>query len=156
MAHDIYTKAWPYKGNTSLGELCSSNRITSLPHNLIPSPVVEATMRSFAGEGFEKRRPGHKRMTRRALVALGPNSEWSLDGHDKLWEAGFGIYGIRDKWSRFWLYYVVMPSNRYAAAVGVVFLRCVRKYGGLCRTFYLNNKVLICLWLHRYTRPNHQ
>lgn len=88
------------------------------------------TMRAYAAEGFEKRRAGHKKINRRVLVAVGPNAEWSLDGFDKLNEAGFGIYGIRDKWSRFWLYYVVVPSNRYAAAIGVIFLRCVRKYGG--------------------------
>lgn len=80
------------------------------------------TMRAYAAEGFEKRRAGHKKINRRVLVAVGPNAEWSLDGFDKLNEAGFGIYGIRDKWSRFWLYYVVVPSNRYAAAIGVIFL----------------------------------
>lgn len=64
------------------------------------------------------------------LVAVGPNAEWSIDGFDKLNSIGFGIYGIRDKWSRKWLHYVVVPSNRYAAAVGVIYLHCVRKYGG--------------------------
>lgn len=87
-------------------------------------------MRAFAPAGFEQRKPSAKKMKRSALVSLGPNAEWSLDGHDKLMDAGFGIYGIRDKWSGKLLYYVVMPSNRYAAAVGVVYLRCVRKCGG--------------------------
>jgi hypothetical protein len=98
--------------------------------------VVEATMRAFAADGFAKRKPGRKKITRRVLVALGPDAEWSLDGFDKLNEAGFGIYGIRDKWARFWLLYVVVPSNRYSAVIGVIFLRCVRKYGGKV----INNK----------------
>lgn len=95
-------------------------------------------MRAFAEEGFEKRKPGRKKITRRALVSLGPNAEWSLDGFDKLLVAGFAIYGIRDKWSRFWLYYVVVPSNRYAAAIGVIYLRCVRKYGGMSKVSFLS------------------
>lgn len=98
--------------------------------NAVTRPQVEAVMRAFAPAGFEQRKPSAKKMKRSALVSLGPNAEWSLDGHDKLMDAGFGIYGIRDKWSGKLLYYVVMPSNRYAAAVGVVYLRCVRKCGG--------------------------
>ena len=60
------------------------------------SPVVEATMCAYAEDGFEKRKPSRRKITRRALVALGPNAEWSLDGFDKLLAAGFAIYGIRD------------------------------------------------------------
>lgn len=88
-------------------------------------------MRAFAGDGFEKRKPDRKKINRQVLVALGPDAEWSLDGFDKLMVAGFAIYGIRDKWSRFFLYYVVVPSNRYAAVIGVIYLQCVRKYGGI-------------------------
>ena len=55
-----------------------------------------------------------------------------MDGHDKLNSAGFGIYGIRDKFSGNHLHYKVLPSNRYASVVGVVFLQCAKKRGGLC------------------------
>ena len=99
-------------------------------------------MRAYAGEGFDRRKPGRKRIMRRALVSLGPNAEWSLDGFDKMLEAGFAIYGIRDKWSRFWLHYVVVPSNRYAAAVGVIFLHCVQKYGGTVSKLISQDKIL--------------
>ena len=85
-------------------------------------------MRAFAADGFAKRKPGQKKITQRVLVALGPDAKRSLDG--------FGIYGIWDKWARFWLLYVVVPSNRYSAVIGVIFLRCVRKYGGKV----INNK----------------
>lgn len=93
-------------------------------------------MKAFAPEGFEKRKPGIKRIKRSALVAIGPDAEWSLDGFDKLLEAGFAIYGIRDKWAGAWLYYVVVPSNRFAAVIGVIYLRCIRKCGGTF-IFYL-------------------
>ncbi|KAJ6533010.1 hypothetical protein B0H19DRAFT_965499, partial [Mycena capillaripes] len=54
-----------------------------------------------------------------------------VDGcHDKLVKAGFAIYGIRDKWGPKYLHYRVLPLNRYAAVVGVVFLECVKKHGG--------------------------
>jgi hypothetical protein len=37
-----------------------------------------------------------------------------MDGHDQLNRAGFGTYGIRDKWGGKFLHYRVLPSNRYA------------------------------------------
>lgn len=100
---------------------------------LTSSPVVETVMRDFAPEGFETRKPGHKKIRRTPLTSLGSDDEWSLDGFDKMVKAGFGIYGIRCKWSGRYLHYVVVPSNRYAAVVGVLFLQCVKKYGGWSR-----------------------
>jgi len=84
--------------------------------------MVEATICTFVADCFAKRKPGHKKITCRVLVALGPDAKWSLDGFDKLNVAGFGIYGIWDKWARFWLYDVVVPSNQYSAAIGAIFL----------------------------------
>lgn len=89
-------------------------------------------MHEHAPEGFIQRHPHcqSRKLVRTALTAVGPDEEWSIDGHDKLYEAGFGIYGIRDKWGGLRLYYKVVPSNRYAAVVGVLYLLCVRKRGG--------------------------
>jgi hypothetical protein len=84
--------------------------------------VVEAMMCAFVADGFAKRKQGRKKITCRVLVALGPDAEWSLGGFDKLNEAGFGIYDIRDKLAWFWLYYVVVPFNQYSVAIGVIFL----------------------------------
>ncbi|KAJ7172053.1 hypothetical protein C8R46DRAFT_1073669 [Mycena filopes] len=94
---------------------------------------ISRVMHDFHPEGFEARHPLAKKKTinRQPLTAVGPDDEWSMDGHDKLNKAGFGIYGIRDKYGGTWLHYRVVPSNRYAAVVGVIFLECARKQGGI-------------------------
>lgn len=86
-------------------------------------------MQDHAPEGFQSRAPGRKVIHRTVLVSVGPNDEWSMDGHDKMAKAGFEIYGIRDKFSGKYLWYRVVPSNRYAAVVGVILLECIKKYG---------------------------
>jgi len=89
-------------------------------------------MKDFAPEGFELRHPkAGKQIKRSPLHAVGPDDEWSMDGHDKLLEAGFGIYGIRDKWSSIPHSYSCVPSNRYASVIGLLVLRCVKKVGGI-------------------------
>jgi hypothetical protein len=93
-------------------------------------------MHDFAGEGFQKRHPrAKKKIARQPLTAVGPDEEWSMDGHDKLNRAGFGIYGIREKWTGRYHHYRVLPSNRYAAVIGVVFLECAKKRGGAYSIF---------------------
>ncbi|KAJ7443041.1 hypothetical protein B0H11DRAFT_2251105 [Mycena galericulata] len=94
---------------------------------------VTGVMRDFHPEGFASRHPHakKKKIHRQPLTSIGPDEEWSMDGHDKLNAAGFGIYGIRDKYSGNYLHYRVVPSNRYAAVVGVIFLECAKKLGGI-------------------------
>ena len=90
---------------------------------------VAQVMQDHQPEGFAQRAPGRKIIHRTPLHSLGPDEEWSMDGHDKLAKAGFGIYGIRDKFSGKYLYYRVLPSNRYAAVIGMVFLECILLLG---------------------------
>ncbi|KAF5379743.1 hypothetical protein D9615_005816 [Tricholomella constricta] len=92
---------------------------------------IESVMHDFADESFDKRMPVSKQIKRSPLTGIGPDEEWSMDGHDKLRVAGFDIYGIRDKWSGKWHYYKVVPSNWYAAVVGVIQLECIKKVGGM-------------------------
>ncbi|KAK7029193.1 hypothetical protein R3P38DRAFT_3189464 [Favolaschia claudopus] len=94
---------------------------------------ISDVMHTFEEEGFEKRDPKAQKKTvkRTPLTAVGPHEEWSMDGHDKMNEAGFGIYGIRDKWGGKFLHYRTLPSNRFADVIGVVFLECAKKYGGI-------------------------
>ncbi|KAL0575853.1 hypothetical protein V5O48_006125, partial [Marasmius crinis-equi] len=99
---------------------------------MVTRDFVTQTMQDHDPEGFAQRVPGKKKEIRRTpLSAIGPHEEWSMDGHDKLAAHGFEIYGIRDKWGGLWIHYRVLPSNRYAIVVGVVFLEAVKKMGGL-------------------------
>ncbi|KAJ3897859.1 hypothetical protein F5879DRAFT_1026797 [Lentinula edodes] len=111
---------------------CGPRRIKeSLGHQgiHISRDKVTQVMQDHAPEGFQQRAPGTKVIHQTQLHSNGPDDNWSMDGHDKLAKAGFEIYGIRDKFSGKFLYYVVLPSNRYAAVIGVVLLKCIKKYG---------------------------
>ncbi|KAJ7826448.1 hypothetical protein B0H14DRAFT_2817192 [Mycena olivaceomarginata] len=106
--------------------------ILDLAGNKIGQDDVSAVMHDFEGDGFKKCHPKRrKKIIRIPLTSIGPHEEWSMDGHDKLNRAGFGTYGIRDKWGGKFLHYRVLPSNRYAVVVGVVYLECVKKHGGI-------------------------
>lgn len=90
-------------------------------------------MHEHAPEGFLQRHPHYqsRKLHRTPLTAIGPDEEWSIDGHDKLYQAGFAVYGLRDKWGGKRLQYSVIPSNRYTVVVGVLFLLCVIKHRGM-------------------------
>ncbi|KAF8191859.1 hypothetical protein K438DRAFT_1935171 [Mycena galopus ATCC 62051] len=84
------------------------------------SNTISAVMHDFEEDGFDKCNPKKgKKIVRTPLTSVGPHEEWSIDGHDKLNIAGFGVYGKRDKWGTKFLHYRVLPSNRYAVVVGV-------------------------------------
>lgn len=82
-------------------------------------------------DGFDIREPSAKKTKQSPLVALGPHHEWSGDGHDKLSEIGFPIWGMRDKWSGKWLGLWVVSNNRLNLAVAYLYLRLIKKHGGL-------------------------
>ncbi|KAJ7796019.1 hypothetical protein B0H14DRAFT_2916904 [Mycena olivaceomarginata] len=92
--------------------------ILDLAGNKIGRDDVSAVMHDFKGDGFKKRHPKRKKIIRTPLTSIGPHEEWSMDGHDKLNRAGFGTYGIRDKWGGKFLHYLV-------------YLECVKKHGGI-------------------------
>lgn len=87
-------------------------------------------MRALDPEGFDRPQPHKKKIHRTPLTALGPNHEWSGDGHDKLTAIGFPIYGIRDKWSGLWIGLWVLPNNRLKRAVAYCYLQVVHEMGG--------------------------
>ncbi|KAL0567778.1 hypothetical protein V5O48_014215 [Marasmius crinis-equi] len=82
-------------------------------------------------EGFEERAPTAKKIPRVQLVVLGPNHEWSGDGHDKLSAIGFPIWGIRDVWCGRWLGLWVVPNNRLKVAIAYLYLSLVYEMGGM-------------------------
>ncbi|KAG8938640.1 hypothetical protein FRC04_008035 [Tulasnella sp. 424] len=92
---------------------------------------VHSEMLQHRPEGFDVREPTAKRIPRGTLYALGPHDCWSMDGHDKLTERGFPIYGIRDKWSGQWLGLWVVPNNRVGNVVAYLYLSLVHELGGI-------------------------
>ncbi|TFK58765.1 hypothetical protein BDN72DRAFT_966259 [Pluteus cervinus] len=82
-------------------------------------------------DGFIKRLPSAKKIRRGVLTSLGPNHEWSADGHDKLTAIGFPIYGIRDKWSGKWLGLWVVPNNRIKEVIAYLYLSLVAELKGM-------------------------
>ena len=87
-------------------------------------------MHEFCPEGFQRRHPKATKIHRVPLTSLGPNDEWSGDGHDKLCKIGMAIYGIRDKASGMWLGLWVVPNNRLNVVVAYLYLSLVEELGG--------------------------
>ena len=65
----------------------SRDQVASITRQLDPIGVASRTART------------HRQRSRYRVK--GPNRVWSVDGHDKLTEFGFEIYGIIDGYSRF-------------------------------------------------------
>jgi hypothetical protein len=98
-------------------------------------------------EGSALRQPDAKKVHRGVLVSLGPHHEWSCDGHDKLSQIGFPIWGIRDKWSGKWLGLWVVPSNRFNTVIAYLYLSLVVHLSGtqLAHSFYqIIHTFIIC------------
>ncbi len=96
----------------------------------VDSDYVNEEMHQLDPDGFSKRTPTSKKKHRVALVVLGPDFEWSCDGHEKLSKLGFPIWGIRDVWSGKWLGLWVVPNNRLKVVVAYLYLSLVRELGG--------------------------
>ena len=80
--------------------------------------------------GSAEREPTRHVIVRQPMTCLGPHAEWAADGHDKLMKYGFGLWAIRDKFSRKWLGIWGMPNNRIGVVVAYLWLSLVRELGG--------------------------
>ena len=88
-------------------------------------------MKTLDPVGVESRRLGAKTIHRHGLHSIGPNEEWSVDGHDKLVNSmGIGVWGIVDKYSRYIVGHLAVPNNRKADTALACFLLLVQKTGG--------------------------
>ncbi|KIJ36436.1 hypothetical protein M422DRAFT_179437 [Sphaerobolus stellatus SS14] len=92
---------------------------------------IAAEMRCLDPQGFAIHQPGTRKVRQSKLVVLGPHYEWSGDGHDKLLEIGFPIWGIRDVWTGVWLGLWVLPNNRLKIVIGYIYLLLIEKLGGM-------------------------
>lgn len=89
-------------------------------------------MKIYDEENLAKRQPGAKTIKRRPIISVGPNEQWSLDGHDKMKNVGpgMGVYGIRDVYSGRFLSLVLLPSNRKSKNIHWVYLEAVYQCKG--------------------------
>ncbi|OSD05401.1 hypothetical protein PYCCODRAFT_1443303 [Trametes coccinea BRFM310] len=92
---------------------------------------ISDEMHKIDPDGFQLRHPTSKKKFRLPLVSLGPDHEWSCDGHDKLSTIGFPVWGIRDVWSGKWLGLWVVPNNRLKIVTAYLYLRLVHDVGGM-------------------------
>jgi hypothetical protein len=81
--------------------------------------------------GFAICEPSAKKIWQGVLTSLGPHHEWSSDGHDKLAEIGFPIWGVHDKWSSKWLGLWVLPNNHLKKAIVLLYLQLIKEQGGV-------------------------
>ncbi|RXK42187.1 hypothetical protein M231_00544 [Tremella mesenterica] len=110
----------------AIGKRAMTHRL-ALRGLLVPRDLVYKAMKEYAPEGLQSRRPGSKKVARFPIISVGPNEQWSIDGHDKLSSYGIGIYGIRDVYSGRLLALQAMPSNRRSEDVHCIFVDTVLK-----------------------------
>ena len=83
--------------------------------------------REIDPDGAERRRRAVNRR-RGAYLVPGPNFIWSIDGHCKLDQWGFEIYGCIDAYSRYIVFAHCGYTARTSCATMVLYLNAVRKY----------------------------
>lgn len=92
-------------------------------------------MHEFQAEGFDRRKPGARKILCIAKNPVGIHERWAGDGHDKLYSIRFPIWAIVDDATSKWLGAWVVPSNRMGNIVGYLFLTLVEKYSGMFLSF---------------------
>ena len=87
-------------------------------------------MHEFCPDGYVRRNPLNMKIKRSPLSSLGPNDEWSADGHDKLIKIGIAAHGFHDKATGKWLSLRVVPNNRLNLVITYLYLSLVEERGG--------------------------
>ncbi|KAG1871660.1 hypothetical protein F4604DRAFT_1881097 [Suillus subluteus] len=98
---------------------------------MLPHKYIRDQMMLQEPEGFMARQPTSKKLSWKPLVVLGPHHEWSGDGHNKLTQISFPIWGIHDVWSGKWLGIWVLPNNRLKDAIAYLYLSLCYQLGGI-------------------------
>ncbi|KAG8929141.1 hypothetical protein FRC01_004802 [Tulasnella sp. 417] len=104
----------------------------------IPRTRIRSIMLSICPEGFDKRFPGSRRITRAPLTAFGAMHEIASDGHLKLGSqalkmgpVGLPIYGMKDKWTSYVPLLVTAPNVQTEAAIAHLYLDFVELEGAI-------------------------
>jgi hypothetical protein len=88
---------------------------------------VAASLREFDPVGVASRTPGLRKIARQEnYITAGPNEIWSLDGHDKLFPFGFGVYAGIDAFSRKILWIYVGTAHKASICVVWQYLQACR------------------------------
>ncbi|KAJ6545976.1 hypothetical protein B0H10DRAFT_1969813 [Mycena sp. CBHHK59/15] len=116
----------------------------TVQHNLamagynVPRRIVRETMLFNDPDAVDARYPGRKKIKRAQLKAQGTWQEIHCDGHEKLGAltlqmggVGLPIHGMKDKWGGEILYLSVIPDDRHADVIGLVFLDFIEQYGAI-------------------------
>lgn len=92
---------------------------------------VRVLMKELCPEGFIIRHPDFRttKIHNGKVISIGPGEGWSCDGHEKLKQMGYSIYGIRDVWGKI-LAYRLVPNARNEHIAEYVYLCAVREAGG--------------------------
>jgi len=84
-------------------------------------------------EAAAARHPVTRKVHHHGIWSIGPNEEWCVDGHEKLLNImGVAIWGVIDKYTRMELGLWATPNARNQELPPALYLRVVRKQGGLC------------------------
>lgn len=79
------------------------------------------------------RHPCTRKVHHHGLYSSGPNEEWCLDGHEKILRSmGISVWGAIDKCCRLELELWAVSNARLADVPPALYLRLVRKIGGMC------------------------
>jgi hypothetical protein len=110
------------------GIVYTHTNIRLAENTFVSQHQVRRALRAVDPVGVQARTQ-HLQRQRGRYVLKGPNEVWSVDGHDKLADFGFEIYGFLDAYSRFVLGVYVGISNRTAISVQKQYLEVVQRYG---------------------------
>ncbi|KAG8820853.1 hypothetical protein FRB91_006307 [Serendipita sp. 411] len=98
----------------------------------LPRDFINEFLKVLEPQQVINRHPRARAVHRHGLHSIGPNEEWSVDGHDKLVTTmGIGIWGAVDKFSRLVVSHFAVPNNRLADTALACYILLIQKAGGI-------------------------
>ncbi|KZV99427.1 hypothetical protein EXIGLDRAFT_605785, partial [Exidia glandulosa HHB12029] len=102
----------------------------------MPRDFVHDFLSVVEPEKCEAHHPGSKEIHTGKIERMGPNEEWSCDGHLKLVpEMGLYVWGIVDVYSRHIQQHFVLRDASLMVNIRALYLRVARKYKGTHLSF---------------------
>ncbi|KZV93195.1 hypothetical protein EXIGLDRAFT_674296 [Exidia glandulosa HHB12029] len=99
-------------------------------HVMIPRAFIESFARVTEPQAVASRSASYRKKHTAGLWSIGPDEEWSFDGHEKLCkEMNLPIYCGVDKYSRFILGLYVVARHQQPDVGAAIYALCVDKHG---------------------------